>query len=110
MQQTIERKLRERFLPTHVEVINESYMHSVPKGAETHFKVVIVSEQFDGVSLLQRHREVNNVLQDELKNGVHALSITAKTSLQWESSQHQIHESPACLGGMAKEKQMKGNH
>lgn len=45
------------------EVINESHMHSVPKGAETHFKVVVVSDQFDGLSLLQRHREVNTVLQ-----------------------------------------------
>ncbi len=35
----MERKLTESFGPSHLEIINESYMHSVPKGSETHFKV-----------------------------------------------------------------------
>lgn len=40
----------------HLDVINESYMHNVPKGSETHFKVVVVSEKFDGLPLIK----VNN--------------------------------------------------
>lgn len=39
--------------PIHLEVVNESYMHNVPKGAETHFKVLVVSEQFDGLPLIK---------------------------------------------------------
>ncbi len=50
-------------------------MHSVPKGSETHFKVVVISDMFKDKSLLERHRTVNQLLDDELKNGVHALSI-----------------------------------
>lgn len=65
--------------PTHLEVFNESYMHNVPKGSETHFKVVVVSEEFDGVSLIKRHRMVNNALRDELAGGVHALSIQVQS-------------------------------
>jgi BolA protein len=56
VQTSIERKLREAFEPTHLEVVNESYKHCVPKDAETHFKVVVVSEKFGGVLLLERHR------------------------------------------------------
>ncbi len=66
----------------HLEVVNESYMHSVPRGSETHFKVVVVSTAFDGVGVLQRHRAVNTLLDPELKGGVHALSIVARTPAQ----------------------------
>ena len=50
---TIEIKLREALAPAHLEVVNESYMHSSGKNnpnAETHFKVVVVSERFEGLS------------------------------------------------------------
>ncbi|MCU7948134.1 MAG: BolA/IbaG family iron-sulfur metabolism protein [Candidatus Thiodiazotropha sp. (ex Cardiolucina cf. quadrata)] len=45
-QKTIQQKLQSAFSPLHLEVINESHMHSVPEGAESHFKVVVVSEAF----------------------------------------------------------------
>ena len=41
----------------------QSYMHNVPRGSETHFKVVLVSEAFDGLSLIKRHRAVNSTLK-----------------------------------------------
>lgn len=50
---SIREKLTKDFTPYHLEIINESYMHSVPKGSETHFKVVIVSDKFDKLSLIQ---------------------------------------------------------
>jgi BolA protein len=56
-----------------------------------------------GKSLLERHRMVNSTLEAELKSGVHALSIQAKTPEQWEQSGGKVSESPACLGGMKKE-------
>ena len=39
--------------PTHLEIINESYMHNVPKGSETHFKVVVISDVFDKLPLIK---------------------------------------------------------
>ena len=89
-------KLESHFLPSFLDVINESHMHNVPKGAETHFKVLIISDQFEGVPLIKRHRAVNSVLSEELKVAVHALSIVAKTSSQWDGS---VEKSPPCLGG-----------
>jgi len=51
---------------------------------ETHFNVIIVSDEFEGVSLIDRHRFVNECLREELEEkGVHALSIKAKTPKQW---------------------------
>ena len=80
----IEGKLQAAFSPSHLQIINESHMHNVPKNSETHFKVVVVSDVFEGVKLLQRHRDVNEILKEELAGPVHALSISAKTPSQWE--------------------------
>lgn len=55
VQGQITTKLQNAFKPVHLEVINESYKHKVPKGSETHFKVVVVSEAFQDKSLLDRH-------------------------------------------------------
>lgn len=53
MEKSIREKLIQRFSPEHLDITNESYMHNVPKGSETHFKVVVVSEKFENTSLLQ---------------------------------------------------------
>ncbi|VVC31408.1 BolA protein [Cinara cedri] len=93
----IRKKLQNRFNPTVLQLVNESYMHNVAKGSETHFKVLIVSDEFKGLSLIKRHRLVNHLLADELKSGVHALSIVAKTPDQWINEP--IESSPNCRGG-----------
>lgn len=57
VEQSIRSKLLSNLTPTHIEVINESYMHNVPKGAETHFKVVVVSDKFSNLTLLKVVRQ-----------------------------------------------------
>ena len=75
IQKQITQTLSEALEPAHLDVINESGMHNVPKGSETHFKVVAVSEQFGGKTLVNRHRMINELLADQLAGGVHALSL-----------------------------------
>jgi stress-induced morphogen len=98
LQQNIERKLNEAFHPISLQVLNESGGHSVPVGSETHFKVVIVSDNFIGLSRVQRQRRVYEVLNKELTSGLHALSMSTLTSAEWKQ-QPTIPPSPACLGG-----------
>ncbi len=98
-QETIQNKLVESLAPTHLEVINESHRHNVPPGSESHFKVVIVSEQFEGQKLVARHRAINALLVDELNNGVHALSLHTKTPAEWAVQGGSVSASPPCLGG-----------
>ncbi len=101
---SIASKLNSNFQPAHLEIINESHMHNVPKNSETHFKVVVVSAKFESMkNLIQRHRAVNDVLSDELSSGVHALSIVAKTPKQWEEMEKkEVEPSPKCRGGFGK--------
>lgn len=99
LENSIRDKLSTTFQPKVLDVVNESYMHNVPKGSETHFKVVVVSDAFEGVSLVERHRKINTLLQEEFSKGLHALSIVAKTSSQWEKSSQKVDPSPPCRGG-----------
>jgi BolA protein len=87
--------------PSHLEVVDESHMHSVPEGAESHFKVVVVAPGFEGVSLVARHRRVNELVASELRAGLHALSIHAFSPAQW-AERAADPESPACRGGAGK--------
>jgi len=99
VQQEMERKLLATFTPARLEVINESDMHAGPPNRETHFKVVLVADAFEGLNLIKRHRAVNAALRDELDADVHALSIHAWTLGQWESKGGVIPSSPLCRGG-----------
>ena len=96
----IESKLKEAFTPSHLEVVNESFKHNVPEGSESHFKVTIVSENFEGERLIKRHRLVNSVLATELAQDIHALAMHTYTQVEWEKLHGQkAPESPNCMGG-----------
>ncbi len=72
-------KLSVKFAPTALEVIDESAKHQGHAGwrdgGETHFRIRIASPLFQGQSRLARHRAVMEVLDAELKSGIHALAI-----------------------------------
>jgi BolA protein len=99
VQASIERKLRVGLDAVQLEVTNESHMHNVPPGSESHFKVMVVSDGFEGQRLIARHRLVNHLLRDELDGPVHALSIHAYTSAEWFERGGRPPQSPPCLGG-----------
>ena len=96
IQQLIEAKLTAALSPTVLEVINESHMHRVEPGSESHFKVVIVSEQLAGQRLLARHRQVNAVLADELAGAIHALALHTYTEQEW-LQREQAPKTPSCV-------------
>ncbi|HBA35908.1 MAG TPA: BolA family transcriptional regulator [Gammaproteobacteria bacterium] len=99
VQESISKKLQESFKPSFLQVLNESSMHNVPPGSESHFKVTVVSEQFEGKTLVARHRMVNGCLNHELSGPLHALAIHTYTCKEWDKRQAQSPDSPACLGG-----------
>lgn len=96
---TIEEKLRAAFSPLHLEVVNESNNHNVPPNSESHFKVTLVSNLFDGERLIKRHRAVNSVLSEELAGTVHALALHTYTEDEWQNIAGNAPLSPNCMGG-----------
>ncbi|MCG6886275.1 MAG: BolA/IbaG family iron-sulfur metabolism protein [Proteobacteria bacterium] len=99
VQQDIETKLQDKLRPDHLEVINESSNHNVPPGSESHFKVIIASDAFDGKLLVARHRLVNEILADELKHKIHALALHTYSPAEWAELNGGAPASPPCLGG-----------
>lgn len=103
IQTAIERKLREALQPTFLHIENESHSHNVPPNSETHFRVTIVSEEFEGEKALSRHRRVYKLLEEERAAGVHALAIQAHSPEEWEVKENRnpglFDSSPPCRGG-----------
>mgnify|MGYP006078744371 CR=1 FL=1 len=98
VQDTIEQKLQRDFKSQVQDVVNESHMHNVAPNSETHFKVTLVCEQFNGVRKVARHQQVYKTLSEELAGGVHALALHTYTPEEWQQRQA-APKSPECLGG-----------
>ena len=103
-QATVEQKITQTLSPLHLEVVNESFMHNVPEGSESHFKVTVVSERFAGESLVTRHRMINEILAQELRGTIHALALHTLTPEEWFETGGKAPDSPQCLGGSTAEK------
>ncbi|MEQ3702843.1 MAG: BolA family protein [Thalassolituus sp.] len=96
LQSTIERKLG-ALEPIHVEVVNESHMHSGP-ATDSHFKLVVVSAAFEGIRAVARHQRVYQILAEELAGEVHALALHLYTPNEWQVT-NSVPASPNCKGG-----------
>ena len=74
--------------PAELVVEDESYKHAGHAGmngneaVESHFNVRIIADCFEGLGLVQRHKMIYTLLDEEIKGGVHALSIYSKTSAE----------------------------
>ena len=94
MQQRIETALA-ALAPQHLSVLDESHMHS--RGLQTHFKAVLVSQQFEGLNRVKRHQKVYATLGD-LMSEFHALALHTYTIKEWEALQDTVFASPPCRG------------
>jgi BolA protein len=81
--------------PEHLEVLDESHMHS--RGLETHYKAVIVSPAFAGLNAVKRHQKVYATV-GELMAQIHALALHTYTPEEW-AAQGVAPASPTCRGG-----------
>ena len=82
--------------PEHLEVLDESHMHS--RGLETHYKAVIVSPLFAGLNAVKRHQKVYATV-GELMGQIHALALHTYTPEEW-AQQRVAPASPVCAGGL----------
>ena len=81
--------------PEHLSVLDEIHMHS--RGLQTHFKAVVVSEQFTGLNRVKRHQKVYAALGD-LMGEFHALALHTYTPEEWAEI-GTAPASPTCAGG-----------
>ena len=92
----IEELIRNQFQSIqNLEIEDESHNHSGRVGMESHFKVLIVSDEFSGQSRVQRQRILNGLLKDEFEQGLHALTMRLLTSEEYQAQVSQF-QSPNC--------------
>lgn len=80
---SVETRLRQKLIealePHRLDVVNESELHaghrSSPGTGDSHYRVLVVSPKFAGLSRVARHRLVNDVLREDLAGGIHALAL-----------------------------------
>lgn len=88
--QRIQNVLKSNLNSTIVNVYDDSHKHAHHEpmrgstATETHLRIDVISDEFEGKSLIQRHRMVNSLLKEEFDKGLHALQINARTSAEWE--------------------------
>lgn len=85
--------------PLRIELVNESHGHNVAANSETHFKLTLVSERFQGLRAVQRHQLVYGLVNAEWQSGLHALAMHLYSPDEWSGNSP---ESPACMGGSKK--------
>ena len=83
---TIETKLKAELNLEHIEVINESHLHAghAHGGIDTHFRITVVSTDFEGKRPVARQQLIYKILNDMINNPVHALAMQTLTPQEWQ--------------------------
>ncbi|NBO38051.1 BolA family transcriptional regulator [bacterium] len=97
LKSTIEDILNQSIAPVYLHVDDESWQHGGGPEAQSHFKVIVVSEKFSGLKLLARHRQIQSTLADVIMQ-IRALSLHTLTPEEWASANENNtnFRSPGC--------------
>jgi len=86
----IQEKISARLSPSRLDVKDESHLHAghagAREGGQSHFRVMIVTDQFEGLSRVARQRLVNDILREELAGPIHALTLKTLTPQEAENN------------------------
>ena len=94
IKEQIESKIKNHLSPVFVEVIDESPNHG-REGQSSHFRVLVVSSAFEGLSSVQRHQKVFQSVGSEIIGQIHAFSQQTYTPEEWKQS-GVLREAPPC--------------
>ncbi len=94
----IEAKVRDSLTVQQFVIENESHMHSGP-ATDSHFKLAVVSEAFQGKRLVARHQLIYAAVAELMNNPIHALAMHLYTPQEWQDKNGAVPLSPNCMGG-----------
>lgn len=86
--EVIRKLLTDSLKPEQIEIIDNSAVHAGHIGAQSggHYHVTIVSDAFEGMTLVQRHQLIYKALGDMMKQQIHALGINAMSPSEYTNS------------------------
>ncbi|MEZ4280280.1 MAG: BolA family protein [Myxococcota bacterium] len=86
MRDVLESRIRDSLSASHVEVVDESHLHVGHAGAQSgggHFRVVVVSGRFEGLSRVKAQQLVYAAMGEWMGREIHALSMQIFTPDAW---------------------------
>lgn len=89
----ITEKLQQQLEATHVNIIDNSWMHAGHAGAASggsHLNITVVSPRFTGIPLMEQHRLVHQTLKEEMTNFIHAMELKTLTPAAWEQQTQKV--------------------
>jgi stress-induced morphogen len=93
MSDSVKTALMEKLKAEHVEIVDDSWRHAghqamagKPQGEATHLQITVVSPEFEGVSLLARHRMVHQALKEAFATHLHALELKTLSPSEWSNA------------------------
>ena len=89
--------LQQQLHPVYMELVDQSHQHSGNR-QETHFKLILVSNTFSGLRLVQRHQRIYQLAKELMGNPIHALTMHLFTVAEWQANAL-VPAAPSCLGG-----------
>ena len=99
LQEIIELKLKQAFKPERLRIDNDSKRHAGP-ATDSHFRLIIVANAFEGQRSVQRQRAVYACLADELAGPIHALQMKCLTPAEYQAANGEVTlKAPPCAGG-----------
>ena len=99
IQETIEEKLIHEFSPARLRIDNDSKRHAGP-ATESHFRLVIVADAFEGCNRVKRQRLVYACLSEEIAGPIHALQMKCLTPAEYDATDGEVTlKAPPCGGG-----------
>ena len=78
---TIEEKIKKKFNPEKIEIIDNSELHRNHKSFNSeklHLKLIMHSKKFKSMKSIDAHKMIFSLLKEEMKNKIHALEIYIK--------------------------------
>ncbi len=78
------------------QLTNDSHKHSGP-AQDSHFSLLLVSDQFVGLMPVKRHQLVYGLVGDLMNNPIHALALHCYTPQQW-AQKNSMPAAPDCMG------------
>ena len=91
----IKKKLLNSLVPEALNVVDESSLHRLQSKTPSHCRIELVSEKFENLTLLKRHRLVQEILKEELKC-LKACTLQLLTQEEWLKRNKEFYRSPSC--------------
>jgi BolA protein len=82
---------------SHHQLDNDSHKHS-GSATDSHYNLVLVSDEFAGLSPVKRHQSVYALVGELMSNPIHALALHCYTQEQWQARQAQMPATAPCMG------------